>query len=53
MDDDHIGVMGEDFHHIASLGPLARLEWVGLVLYSHSVPNGVELALSGSEVFEM
>ena len=39
MDDDHIGVVGEDFHHIASLGPLARLEWVGLVLYSHSVPN--------------
>ena len=39
MDDDHVGVMGENLHHLASLGPLPRLERVGLVLYGHGVSN--------------
>lgn len=39
MDDDHIGVMGEDLHHLAGLSPLARLEGVGLVLDSHHVSD--------------
>ena len=39
MDDDHVVVMGENLHHLASLGPLPRLERVGLVLYGHGVSN--------------
>ena len=39
MDDDHVGVMGEDLHHLSSLGPLARFERVRLILDSHCVSN--------------
>ena len=40
MDNNHVGVMGKDLHHLSSLGPLAWLERVGLVLDSNPVSNG-------------
>ena len=39
VDDHHVGVMGQLLHHCACLGPLARFQGVGLVLYHNCVSH--------------